>query len=247
LLLDVRSRNPYLFPVGKSRYEPLSIIIFAALMGAASLQLIVQVRGGEAGGAGANGGEGGTLARHSSAARSLSPARFPAPPPPPAPAPQGVTDLTKGFSEGAPTQIASTVTYAVLATIIGGEWWEWQECGSARRGLWCLFGKMHNARVRGGKSDVSGERSRLVPTRCLPTVPRTSSTSSRRPTAVKFLLLLFCNAIKKWSTSVGALALDHLADILTNGVVRGRARTGQRGCGVARGRGALLRALSAGF
>lgn len=40
------------------------------------------------------------------------------------------------------------------------------------------------------------------------------------PPAVKFVLLLFCNAIKRWSTSVGALALDHLADIVTNGVVR---------------------------
>ena len=35
-------RDPHGFPVGKSRYEPLGIIIFAALMGAASLQLISQ-------------------------------------------------------------------------------------------------------------------------------------------------------------------------------------------------------------
>ena len=33
-------RNPYRFPVGKSRYEPVAIIVFAALMGVASLQII---------------------------------------------------------------------------------------------------------------------------------------------------------------------------------------------------------------
>jgi cation diffusion facilitator family transporter len=35
-------RNPYRFPVGKARYEPLSVIVFASVMGMASLQIISQ-------------------------------------------------------------------------------------------------------------------------------------------------------------------------------------------------------------
>jgi cation diffusion facilitator family transporter len=35
-------RNKYRFPVGKARYEPVSVMIFAAVMGMAALQIIVQ-------------------------------------------------------------------------------------------------------------------------------------------------------------------------------------------------------------
>lgn len=103
-----QKRNPYMFPVGKSRYEPISIIVFAALMGAASLQLISQ----------------------------------------------GVDQLTKGFASADAGRAETDYrTYIVLATIIG----------------------------------------------------------------VKGTLFVFCSAIKKYSTSVAALALDHFADVITNG------------------------------
>ncbi|RYY34296.1 cation diffusion facilitator family transporter [archaeon] len=35
-------RNPYKYPVGKTRLEPLAIIVFASVMGVAALQLVVQ-------------------------------------------------------------------------------------------------------------------------------------------------------------------------------------------------------------
>jgi divalent metal cation (Fe/Co/Zn/Cd) transporter len=36
-------RDPYRYPAGKSRLEPLSIIVFACIMGMAAMQLIVEV------------------------------------------------------------------------------------------------------------------------------------------------------------------------------------------------------------
>lgn len=97
-------QQPYAFPVGKTRYEPLSIIIFAALMGAASLQLITQ----------------------------------------------GIVQLIGG--EPADTDVGGVVTYAVLGSVI----------------------------------------------------------------VTKGLLWLLCMSLKRYSTSVGALALDHWADVITN-------------------------------
>ena len=92
------------FPVGKSRYEPLSLILFSCLMGAASLQLITQ----------------------------------------------GIVELTNGAP--ADTKDGGALTYGVLGAII----------------------------------------------------------------FTKALLWLFCASVKRYSTSVCALALDHWADVLTN-------------------------------
>lgn len=99
-------RNDTLFPVGKSRYEPIGIIVFAALMGAASLQLISQ----------------------------------------------GLTSLTEGLGGVPPSTTLDERTYGVLAATIG----------------------------------------------------------------VKGALFLLCSSVKSFSSSVGALAMDHFNDVINN-------------------------------
>jgi divalent metal cation (Fe/Co/Zn/Cd) transporter len=113
-------RDPHRFPVGKSRYEPLGIIVFAALMGAASLQLVSQGAQELARGLGPAQGDAGPAAAEASAA-----------------ALQGERAL---------------LTFCVLGVII----------------------------------------------------------------VVKAALFLWCRALKHLSSSVGALALDHFGDVLTN-------------------------------
>lgn len=95
-------RNYYAFPVGKSRYEPIAIIVFAALMGVAAIQLI------------------------SEGAQSLG---------------AGQTDSS-----------VDTVTLVIMGIII----------------------------------------------------------------VTKGTLMLYCNQVKKYSSSVAALALDHMSDVMTN-------------------------------
>jgi cation diffusion facilitator family transporter len=99
-------RSPYLFPVGKSRYEPISIIIFAALMGAAALQIISQ----------------------------------------------GAEQLVAGATKGPPASTVDARTYGVLVAII----------------------------------------------------------------VVKASLYAFCASLKRYSSSVAALAMDHFNDVITN-------------------------------
>jgi cation diffusion facilitator family transporter len=99
-------RDSYLFPVGKSRLEPLGIIVFAALMGAASLQVISQ----------------------------------------------GFTDLAAGLRGTPSLPTADVRTFAILAVIV----------------------------------------------------------------LIKGALYFVCSILKRYSSSVGALALDHAADVFTN-------------------------------
>lgn len=102
-------REPSRFPVGRARYEPIGIVVFAALMGAASLQLLSQ------------------------AVQELAAGLLPGG--------AGATEVRAGPS-----------TLAVLGAVV----------------------------------------------------------------VVKAGLFLFCTSLRSASTSVGALALDHFADVLTN-------------------------------
>jgi cation diffusion facilitator family transporter len=110
-------RDPHGYPVGKSRYEPLSVIVLAVIMGAASLQLVSEGAQELASGLAPEGGAGAEAA-----AAALQDARV------------------------------AALTFSVLGVII----------------------------------------------------------------AVKAALFVWCRALKGLSSAVGALALDHFGDVVTN-------------------------------